>query len=637
MDCEQEEALEDQLNAAHNQARQIVASLIHFVESNSPPPNSAAQHELQARYVEVRHQLVALERKLLTFKSDNVKLQAALSELKEENSNLFRSLKRQESKTWQIAFQKHAEPPAASTAPTPIKKAAVPEQVHVTSLEPTSIRKGLTLADLEALASEERSKELLSLRNELATLKSERDTLAAKISAGPDELVVMAHPSIRNLKEDCTNRTREVGHWKRRTEALQAELQQVRDSHSTWVCAHKEAISAMESGAEQDVKKIAEELARVRRQRDELSQAREQLLTERSTKIHAVDALKTQLEVKEARLSSVSAQLSRLLVQDLVSTGHPFIAREMGASADLIATIDLKLKSMQKTIDVSSKENNGSGDAEVPQEESKQSLQAQLEVARSQVEMLTNEMNSVAEGYARLDAAVGTHVATITSKEDQIQRLIADKTKLDGKILFLRKQCEQLKMEADAARKIADVAREALRASEERERSALALTVAAQREATAAGEASAASSQFALEREKSFLASQISVKNAEARIQALSSTLETRNSELEIARHERNRAQERVSQLNAILAERERDHEQQASSNNIEEASDLASQYRQLLLCGACRTRFKDTAILRCMHTFCRQCVTDRLETRQRKCPTCGDPFAQSDVRTIYI
>lgn len=41
--------------------------------------------------------------------------------------------------------------------------------------------------------------------------------------------------------------------------------------------------------------------------------------------------------------------------------------------------------------------------------------------------------------------------------------------------------------------------------------------------------------------------------------------------------------------------------------------------------------------ITKCFHLFCSPCIQRNLEHRHRKCPGCGTPFTQSDVRNVYI
>lgn len=58
---------------------------------------------------------------------------------------------------------------------------------------------------------------------------------------------------------------------------------------------------------------------------------------------------------------------------------------------------------------------------------------------------------------------------------------------------------------------------------------------------------------------------------------------------------------------------------------------------QKLLKCGTCRIRFKSVVITRCYHVFCKECIDIRIETRQRKCPTCGLGFGATDVQQIYL
>lgn len=59
--------------------------------------------------------------------------------------------------------------------------------------------------------------------------------------------------------------------------------------------------------------------------------------------------------------------------------------------------------------------------------------------------------------------------------------------------------------------------------------------------------------------------------------------------------------------------------------------------YKKLMKCNSCHIRDKNSVITKCMHVFCRNCLDNRIETRQRKCPNCGEPFGANDVKPIYL
>jgi E3 ubiquitin-protein ligase BRE1 len=58
---------------------------------------------------------------------------------------------------------------------------------------------------------------------------------------------------------------------------------------------------------------------------------------------------------------------------------------------------------------------------------------------------------------------------------------------------------------------------------------------------------------------------------------------------------------------------------------------------QRMLKCSSCRQKFKSHTITRCFHMFCKDCIDSRLETRQRKCPSCSAAFGAHDVQQVYF
>ena len=58
---------------------------------------------------------------------------------------------------------------------------------------------------------------------------------------------------------------------------------------------------------------------------------------------------------------------------------------------------------------------------------------------------------------------------------------------------------------------------------------------------------------------------------------------------------------------------------------------------RNMIFCGLCRNNQKDRVITKCMHVFCKKCIDKNIKSRSRKCPSCNTPFAESDVRPIFL
>ncbi len=58
--------------------------------------------------------------------------------------------------------------------------------------------------------------------------------------------------------------------------------------------------------------------------------------------------------------------------------------------------------------------------------------------------------------------------------------------------------------------------------------------------------------------------------------------------------------------------------------------------YKNMLRCTVCKTRNKDVVLARCCHLFCRDCIMENLQMRQRQCPTCRQKFTKEDIKQIW-
>ena len=54
------------------------------------------------------------------------------------------------------------------------------------------------------------------------------------------------------------------------------------------------------------------------------------------------------------------------------------------------------------------------------------------------------------------------------------------------------------------------------------------------------------------------------------------------------------------------------------------QADEQVDYYRRLVKCTLCQENEKNAIISKCGHTFCRECIDDRLANRNRKCPACS-------------
>ncbi|KAJ8513461.1 hypothetical protein OPV22_003895 [Ensete ventricosum] len=77
--------------------------------------------------------------------------------------------------------------------------------------------------------------------------------------------------------------------------------------------------------------------------------------------------------------------------------------------------------------------------------------------------------------------------------------------------------------------------------------------------------------------------------------------------------------------------------EQTEGSTVLQKLRQEVKEYRGILKCSICHDRQKEVVITKCFHLFCHQCVQKTIDSRQRKCRTCGMSFGPNDVKSIYI
>lgn len=92
----------------------------------------------------------------------------------------------------------------------------------------------------------------------------------------------------------------------------------------------------------------------------------------------------------------------------------------------------------------------------------------------------------------------------------------------------------------------------------------------------------------------------------------------------------------RLKEDNDLLEKKYNALKRRQQSGNTEAEEELQL-YKKLLKCNSCHVREKNAVLTKCMHVFCRTCLEERVETRQRKCPNCGEAFSATDIRNIYL
>ncbi|XP_051192611.1 E3 ubiquitin-protein ligase BRE1-like 2 isoform X3 [Lolium perenne] len=103
--------------------------------------------------------------------------------------------------------------------------------------------------------------------------------------------------------------------------------------------------------------------------------------------------------------------------------------------------------------------------------------------------------------------------------------------------------------------------------------------------------------------------------------------------ELERERGEKRKLEEEYEEVKNEVMELTSENEEAT----IQKLQDEIKDCKAILKCGVCFDRPKEVVITKCFHLFCSPCIQRNLELRHRKCPGCGTPFGQNDVREVKI
>lgn len=297
--------------------------------------------------------------------------------------------------------------------------------------------------------------------------------------------------------------------------------------------------------------------------------------------------------------------------------------------------------------------------------ESELKWREQCRILEESTDPLLSEMENIMQLNATLETKLEAKVFNLASKEDQIMRLVGEKTKLNQKIQLLHKQATTAQNSVLAKQRQTDKLEEYLRKLEERERNLSRQHQQAEAEIQQVKSVSLFHEKNARELQRKLSNVEARLVESQASFHAIEERVVDQVKKKEAAEFAQNRLAEEIAKLKnekfdlekekSKLSERLTFLEERALqkanatgalnglsnstllSDDVESLKAQLGDYKRLLKCSACGIRFKSHCILRCMHTFCFECLDDRVRSRQRKCPSCALAFDKADIKQVYL
>ncbi|KAI8051686.1 hypothetical protein BDF22DRAFT_744686 [Syncephalis plumigaleata] len=550
-------------------------------------------------------------------------VQTQLHETKRQNDELRFELKRAERAVDRLKSTSEL-PVAASPASEPYTADKANPQTSNPALQaPTDVASISENGHLEAVQrlADNRLQELCQVKDDKVRLMQEIDYLRMQLN--------------------------EVERQRVTIEALQAELEELKSSRRQYMEQVQTEEKKRREVLESELRRLENDLTRVRGNRDHLQQQLELRCSKDNTEL---------VQHQEIRVIANTRKIA-------ADSGdrEAFDFHSVNEELSLVEHLRGQLKQQEEQMQVLKQENDTykseiASFSEDGHTEIEKLLTQQAQLNRELVEsnerarkldekykafndasdpfmnctesQLMSEIENISKEWFQLEESSSRKILDIAAKEDQIVQLLAEKTKYDQKYGMLHKQKDSLSNVNIALRRQSE--------KQEHEKNLDQQLANLERELASVNTALQQFKERLAQTNRQLEETTEKISKSDGRFTELQNLLKERTQSCEDAVHarrrlaeERDTLQQRVDQLTRQLSG--------GPDVGNEETERLLEEYKTLLKCGSCNLRFKSHVLSRCMHVFCKECIDSRIETRQRKCPICGDAFGVNDVRQVYL
>ncbi|KAF9583449.1 E3 ubiquitin-protein ligase bre1 [Lunasporangiospora selenospora] len=528
--------------------------------------------------------------------------------------------------------------------------------------------------------------ELEELKSQRVLLKNDVDHLRMQLNHLPDDRVQDSQ-HVKSLLAQMQYARNDADHYRNESNKLRVELEGLQQGRRKFMENLEVEEKSRRTSLEGELKKLENDISRLRDSRDRFQQMYEARCTKDDYEMQQNQEIRKIANTRKDRITTLATDIQRLQIMLAANTGDKdAFAFYFSAPPDKSFLDDMKnkVKASDEQIRVLTQELEAAKEATTqlrgleavlfseqklkyqveemtnrlakleglvgssPEEDLTKTLTATIQAKEEVIRMLgtkvqaheavqaplLTELQTVATAWGQLEEATSRKVIDLAQKEDLIFKLLSEKTRQESKCnLLIRAKDASANMTAVMKRQ-SDMQLDQIRKLEERERNLNMQMAALEREQ--------ALLHSSVETHKSKLQECIQ-QNAgykekfarqEERLVDLVSTLKDRTEAFEHEEHARKRLVEETEFMKRRIDEQAK-VESQSGENS--EAAKQAARYLKLLKCPSCDLNFKSHVILRCMHVFCKSCMDNQLEFRQRKCPTCRESFGAKDVKEIYL
>ncbi|KAI8376102.1 uncharacterized protein BYT42DRAFT_614885 [Radiomyces spectabilis] len=515
-----------------------------------------------------------------------------------------------------------------------------------------------------------RKKEMEDLKREREQLLSDIESLKSQFLTISDEQLLETQ-YVKNLQlsiDHYRSRLHYLDHWRTR---LEKDLDNDSIERRQIMDQAKNEKNAQTQSLEAEMKRLENDLTRIRGQRDQFQTLLNEL-TNRDNRDRAMND-QVRLSADEAKQHVDELELHLRTLQETMASSSQDKAGPLANELAMFTQLKDNLDHARRTLEALKRQSQ-------QDVMNTRSLQEAQHVHRSQVESIQNklriwiddgeklptsirtlmkQLNDLSTQYNQLQLMIDFYDSYETQLLQQIDRAAAMYGKLDEQSAKISKQCDKreckLKLQAEKSkfaqtfpalkmakdkqmatvaslRRTSEQQREHLRQLEERGKAVEKQLDDKENEVRSTAKAV---EDCRVEIEDVTLQCgecKNTLDECESRVLELQKLLKEKTRAFEEEKHLRKRVDEDYEKM-----KRKWDMISQGHNPAEQELAAEVEELRALLKCSACRTNFRSRLLGRCMHTFCKECIEARLDTRQRRCPSCGESFGVGDVRHFYL
>lgn len=255
------------------------------------------------------------------------------------------------------------------------------------------------------------------------------------------------------------------------------------------------------------------------------------------------------------------------------------------------------------------------------------------ELSRSN-DLLKVELGSMSTAFTKASKIASQKVSDFAILEEKVMRLSAEKAKADQKYFAAMKSKDTRDGEIRTLRLQNSKSGEVVTTLKEAEGASRALLTNLEKQVSELKEVIIAKTGELRTMQQQNVTQGMEVSRLQTQVTELKGLLSTKDTKFATTSSVCRSAEVEVEELKSSLKDTRRNLE---SWKNKSGQSEQYEMLRQFAYCNICKRNLKNTVIKTCGHTFCNDCVEERLTSRSRKCPNCGKSFGSNDHMRITL